>query len=90
MIRTENYKYTHYLEGSGEELYDLRNDPGEMHNLATDPTDAPVLDLHRKLLREHTTKTSDEYFNLAWHAVTRWRSHPPGYRHHRGPAAPMD
>ena len=32
-IRTENFRYIHYEDGS-EELYDHRNDPNEWHNLA--------------------------------------------------------
>lgn len=33
MVRGPRYKYTHYLEGNGEELYDMKNDPGERKNL---------------------------------------------------------
>lgn len=36
-LRTEQYRYTFWAEGSeGEELYDHNADPGEMRNLATD------------------------------------------------------
>ena len=36
-LRTERYKYIHYTELSGmNELYDLRTDPYEMHNLMDD------------------------------------------------------
>lgn len=37
MIRSPRYKYTHYLEGNGEELYDMLKDKGERRNLAHDP-----------------------------------------------------
>jgi choline-sulfatase len=88
MIRTARFKYTHYLEGNSEELYDLENDPGEMKNLAAAPGFVRVLDEHRDLLRQHIATTGDPYFSLEWKADKRWRSHAPGYRNHRGIAAP--
>jgi len=36
MIRTTRFKYNRYIL-HGEELYDLSNDPDEVHNLANDP-----------------------------------------------------
>jgi arylsulfatase A-like enzyme len=37
-IRTERYKFIHYYQAPEEfELYDLRQDPGELHNLYGDP-----------------------------------------------------
>ena len=36
MIRTTRFKYNTYIP-HGEELYDLKNDPDEVHNLANDP-----------------------------------------------------
>lgn len=38
-IRTEGWRYIRYADGS-EELYDMRSDPHEWTNLATDPTHA--------------------------------------------------
>lgn len=36
-VRTERYKYIHYfLDPAEYEFYDLKNDPGELHNLAHD------------------------------------------------------
>ncbi|MEI6579018.1 MAG: sulfatase-like hydrolase/transferase [Eubacteriales bacterium] len=34
MIRNEKWKYSYYLDGT-EELYDMKNDPGELNNLAS-------------------------------------------------------
>jgi len=40
-VRTDHYRYIRYYEGS-EELYDLRKDPNEWTNLATNKELAPV------------------------------------------------
>jgi choline-sulfatase len=50
MIRTDRYKYACYRESEHPEtLFDLRQDPGEMHNLAYDPE-------HQDLLKEYRSK----------------------------------
>lgn len=36
-LRTAQYRFTRYLDGGGEQLFDLKNDPDELHNLAADP-----------------------------------------------------
>ncbi|HSG69266.1 MAG TPA: sulfatase/phosphatase domain-containing protein, partial [Planctomycetaceae bacterium] len=48
-IRTENWRYIHYADGS-EELYDMRKDPNEWTNLASDKLYADILAEHRKWL----------------------------------------
>jgi hypothetical protein len=42
-----------------EQLFDLEADPGERRSLAEDPAHKPVLDRHRKLLREWVEKAGD-------------------------------
>jgi N-acetylglucosamine-6-sulfatase len=48
-VRTAEWKYVHYPHGDGSpdrhlaELYDLRNDPGELKNLISAPEAAPKL-----------------------------------------------
>ena len=43
-VRTIDKMYAHYPDGDSiDELYDLRNDPGEMRNLAYLPESAPLL-----------------------------------------------
>ena len=89
MIRTDSHKYTHYLEGAGEELYDLTADPGEMHNLADAPPHHATLQHHRALLQHHLQTTGDDYLTQPHRSHPGTRQHPPGYHHHRGPAAPQ-
>jgi choline-sulfatase len=89
MVRTPNYKYLRYLEDEGEALYTIPEDPGEMRTLIDDPGHAEALKAHRQLLDRHLEVTDDPFFSLDWKVAPRWRSHPPGYPNHTGPAAPM-
>lgn len=84
MIRSANHKYTYYLEGRGEELYDLRTDPGETRNLAGHPGSADLLQQHQKLLALQVEQTRDPFFSQEWKVDPQWRSHEPGYTNHTG------
>jgi arylsulfatase A-like enzyme len=60
MIRTERYKYCAYKTGENREsLVDLEKDPGEMINLAADKKHKPILNQHRKLLKDWVKDTAD-------------------------------
>ena len=48
-VRSENWRYIHYADGS-EELYDMKNDPNEWHNLAGKPEHAAIIAEHKKWL----------------------------------------
>ena len=87
MVRGPRYKYTHYLEGNGEELYDMKNDPGERKNLAKNPKYAKVLAEHRAMLDDYITRSKDNYRSLKVDADPRCRNHTPGYPSHEGPGA---
>ena len=87
MIRSPRYKYTHYLEGNGEELYYMLKDKGERRNLAHDPKYSKILAEHRALLDDYIRRTQDDYRSLKVEADKRWRSHAPGYPNHEGPCA---
>ncbi len=74
MVRGPKYKYTHYLEGNGEELYDMKKDPGERKNLAKDPKYSKVLAEHRAMLDDYITRTKDDYRSLKVDADPRCRN----------------
>ena len=85
MVRGPRYKYTHYLEGNGEELYDMKKDPGEKVNLAKNPKYAKILAEHRAMLDDYIVRSKDDYRSLKVDTDARSRQHTPGYPHHEGP-----
>jgi uncharacterized sulfatase len=51
-VRTERYRYTEWKDGeAGAELYDHTTDPRELHNLASEPKCAAVVQELKALLR---------------------------------------
>ncbi len=89
MITNRDYKYVRYVEGDGEEFYDLNADPLETRSLINDPAYAVVLGQFRAMLEKHVEETGDKFFSMEYLADDKWRSHPVGYQNHVGPAAPM-
>ena len=63
MVRTTHWKYTRYRTW-GEELYDLRNDPGELNNLAGSEPHAAIKRELRHILDEWMGKTADPFESL--------------------------
>jgi arylsulfatase A-like enzyme len=60
MVRTDRFKYSIYDSGRyREQLIDIKNDGGEMSNLAGNKEYKEILDKHRQLLKEWVKKTSD-------------------------------
>lgn len=88
MLRSDGYKYTRYLEGDGEELYDMTADPGETINLARTPASQAQLKKHRQWMDQYIKATRDPFNSLAVKADRRWRQHECGYWNHQGPCAP--
>jgi arylsulfatase A-like enzyme len=56
MVRTESYKYITYRNDLVEQLFDMKNDPGETVNLAARARYASTLTEHQKLLRDFESK----------------------------------
>ncbi len=54
-VRSEHWRYIRYADGS-EELYDMREDPNEWHNLAASPDLAGVIATHRRFLPKQNRK----------------------------------
>jgi arylsulfatase A-like enzyme len=60
MLRTDRFKYSTYFSGDNrEQLIDLKNDPGEMTNLAADESAREALEQHRQHLKAWARKTGD-------------------------------
>lgn len=61
MVRSERFKYCVYDSGERrEQLIDLKNDPGEMHNLAESGEHKAVLLRHRRFLKEWVERAGDK------------------------------
>lgn len=61
-VRTDRYKLIHYFLPPEEfELYDLQEDPGELHNLYGDPRFAKLTADLRNRIDELRKETGDEY-----------------------------
>jgi len=61
-VRTERYKYIHYFTEPQEfELYDLGQDPEELHNLYADPAHTELAARLAARLEELRRETGDEY-----------------------------
>ncbi|MBM4027973.1 MAG: sulfatase [Planctomycetes bacterium] len=61
MVRTDRFKYCLYDSGARrEQLTDLKDDPGEMKNLAEVPAFKTTLDQHRRILKDWVNTTDDK------------------------------
>ena len=62
-VRTETHKLIYFWKKDQYELYDLRNDPGEMHNLYQDPAQQEVVaKLKAEMLRlKKELKDNDQF-----------------------------
>lgn len=61
MIRTDTYKYVSFSDPTSKEsLVDMKNDPGEMHNLVDNPEYKEVLREHRIILADWSALSDDK------------------------------
>ncbi len=61
-IRTERYKLIHFYDpGNSWELYDLKNDPNEMHNLYPDPAYGETVEKLKQKLKALQDKYHDPF-----------------------------
>ncbi len=61
-VRTDRYKFIHYYETPEEfEMYDLQEDPGELHNLYGDPRHSGLARQLRRRIDELREETGDHY-----------------------------
>ncbi|GAF72600.1 unnamed protein product [marine sediment metagenome] len=65
MLRTQDFKYIMYKGDPIDQLFDMKNDPWEIKNLATKGRCASILEDHRKLLAD-------------WEATLKPAPAPPG------------
>lgn len=57
-VRTDAFRYIVWEQNGGELLYDLRNDPDELHNLAAQPAQADRMNRMRERLAAHLKAVS--------------------------------
>ena len=69
-IRDERWKLIHYPQINRTQLFDLRADPGEMQNLASDPRQSARLDQLTARLREWQKNLGDTLSLTAEHPKT--------------------
>ena len=70
MVRTSRYKYIAYAKDEVDQLFDMREDPGETRNLSADSQYASVLKEHRERLieweRQLVVAPDLKYANVWW------------------------
>jgi len=64
MVRTKRWKYTRYRKW-GEELYDLRNDPGELRNLTGSEAHAATKRELSRILDKWIEESADPFASLS-------------------------
>ena len=63
-VRTADWKYVHRFPKGPDELYDLKNDPGERKNLVDQPDQAAMQKQLAKRLEEFFDRHADRQYDL--------------------------
>ena len=64
MIRTKDFKYYIFDKGKQPEmLIDMKNDPGEMENLVSNPDYKKVLIQHRRMFAKYKKECGDSFLS---------------------------
>jgi arylsulfatase A-like enzyme len=72
IVRTDRWKFClNWRPRDLDELYDLRNDPGEMHNLAYEPEYAGVIEDMRRMIAEWLEETDHPFGELIMKAAAK-------------------
>jgi arylsulfatase A-like enzyme len=58
-----SYKYIYYAYDGREQLFDLRNDPGELYNLAKKSSHQNTLRKWRQRMIEHLSERGEEFIS---------------------------
>lgn len=66
-LRSKQFTYAIYREGSGELLFDNINDPYQKQNLVDDAAYADVLAIFRDLLHERMQELNDTFERCTWY-----------------------
>ena len=64
MVRTDRWKYTCRFPAGPDELYDMRDDPGERCNLAAASESAPLVEEMRQRLQTFFDRYADPQYDL--------------------------
>ncbi len=72
-IRTEEWRYIRYIDGS-EELYDHENDPEEWTNLADDPAYAAIKQDLAQHIPANPAALAETSYRLSPHHTPPWKS----------------
>ena len=67
------FKYIYYAYDGAEELFDLTNDPSELHNLSAEPVHGDTLREWRRRMVEHLSERGEPFVSRGKQAIRKKR-----------------